>query len=335
MKMDANLHADEWKSGTEALGLCMICGGEYAPDTHECPDCKVSLSLVRRCPNCRRIVSAQHTKCVYCRTPFLEELPKRHLPEEFATTDGGVSPAVRRFRAAAVSVTTFLVVFSLGMFFLRMINKPVITIQVIAKSHMVHSALARRAPSSNSSNLGKIIDGTPVNISGYQETDAGRWMGLKWNDVEAYVPAADVSAPTPINTEGAGALKFYISGMETAESAAEAASAVEAYRKAFPGDAHVDELKFALAERLRAISQHAGPQGAELRSQSTQLFQELAAGNGSFAEQARAALTPPSSAHSPSRAKAAAPKKKSLEIIGGSGTSTSTAPTGPRQILIH
>ena len=70
-------NANDWKSGTEALSLCMICGGEYEPGTRECPDCHVSLSMVRRCPACHRIVSAKHTKCVYCRTSFTHDLANR------------------------------------------------------------------------------------------------------------------------------------------------------------------------------------------------------------------------------------------------------------------
>jgi len=334
MKPDTNLHAEEWKSGTEALALCMICGGEYPPGTRECPDCNVSLSTVRRCPACHRVVSAQHKKCVYCRTPFIEELPK-HLPEILpAQQEQGEKE--RRFRAGVVSIATFLVVFFLGMFFVKMIRKPAITMQVIAKAQMLHSAPARRAPSSNASNLGKIISGTPVSITGYQESDQGRWMELDWNHMVAYVPMANISAPRAINTEGASALNFYISGIETAESARETLSAVEDYAKAFPGDAHIDELRFALAERLRAISARAGSQGPELRRQSTQLLEQLAAGNGSFAKKARAELErAPSSAHSAPRPRVAAPKKDSLQIIGGSGTRTSDSPSAPREVLIH
>ena len=337
MNMDVNLHPEEWKSGTDALALCMICGGEYSPSTRECPDCNVSLSVVRRCPSCHKIVSAQHTKCVYCRTPFIEELSKHKNAEDLpGLQDPAVSPAVRRFRAAAVSVSTFLIVFSLGMFFLRMINKPVNTMQVIAKAHMVHSASARLAPTSNSSNLGKIISGTPVNITGYQESDQGRWITLDWNNTVAYVPLADVSAPTAVNTEGADALKFFISGIQTMEAAEDALNAVGQYAKAFPGDAHLDELRFVLAGRMKDLSSRMGPQGADLRSQSTQLFEQLSAGNGDFAEKARAALERPASpAHAQRKGVAPAPKKAPMQVIGGSGTSTSMTESGPREVTIH
>ncbi len=122
--------------------------------------------------------------------------------------------------------------------------------------------------------------------------------------------------------------------MSAAEQAREAQGAVEQYAKAFPGDARIDELKFSLAERLRAVSSNAGPQGAELRTQATQLFQQLAAGNGSYAEKARAALSVPATTR-PSRSKVAPPKKETLQIIGGSGTRTSVTQSGPREVQIH
>ena len=336
MKINADLHADEWKSGTEALAFCVICGGEYPPGTQECPDCNVSLSMVRRCPACQKIVSAQHKKCVYCRTPFTEDLAKP-LPELFPEVQEQ-EESVRRFRAGAVSIATFMVVFLLGMFFLKMIQKPVLTMQVLAKARMLHSVPARRAPTSNSSNLGKVISGTPVRITGYQESDQGRWMTLEWNNMAAYVPMADVSAPHPINADGASALKFYISGIDSPDSARESLNAVDEYAKAFPGDAHVDELRFALAERLRALSQRGGPEAPELHRQSTQIFEDLAAGNGSFAGQARAAQEQASrsSARPADRKRAAAaPKRDSLQIIGGSGTRTSTAPSTAHEVTIH
>src|SRR6266480_7841816 len=161
MKIDPNLHADEWKSGTEALSLCMICGGEYAPGTAECPDCHVTLSVVRRCPSCLKIVSAQHKKCVYCHVPFTTEIPKA-LPDLPELDQSGVSPGLRRLRAGLVSISTFLIVFILGMFFLWRINRPAFTPPVIARAHIVHAAQLRRTPSTSSSNIGKVFPGNSV-----------------------------------------------------------------------------------------------------------------------------------------------------------------------------
>ena len=335
MKIQPNLHPDEWKSGTEAIALCMICGGEYAPGTQECPDCHVSLSVVRRCPSCLKIVSAQHKKCVYCHVPFTTELP-RALPDLPALNETGVSAGVRRFRAAVVSISTFLIVFCLGMFFLWRINRPAFIPQVIAKAHMIHSTQLRRTPSSNSSNLGKMSSGNPVNLTGIQENDQGRWVAVDWSGMTAYVPAADISAPRAVESDaGANALQFYLAGMETAEAATDGGSAVEEYAKTFPGDQHADELRWLLAERLRLLAQRGGSQGAEFRRQANQQMEQLAAGRGSFAEKARVALErTPSDAHRLARPTIGIPKKDEIQIIGGAGTQTSTAQSTPRNVLV-
>src|SRR6266568_7544535 len=111
--MDTDINANEWKSGTDAIAMCMICGGEYAADTELCPDCNVSLSVVRRCPSCSRIVSFQHTKCVYCRVPFTHEAPKSLLSGDIIPEmPRAPNQGQRRFRAAAVSIVTFIIVFT-------------------------------------------------------------------------------------------------------------------------------------------------------------------------------------------------------------------------------
>jgi hypothetical protein len=336
MKMEMDFHPTEWKTGTEALALCMICGAEYPAGTKECPDCKVSLSLVRRCPNCRKIVSAQHTKCVYCRAPFTEELFARRVPQELQTLDSeGPSPAARRFRAAAVSITTFVVVFSLGMFFLHQINKPAVTLAIIAKAQVAHSAELRRTPSFHSSTLSKISAGTPLNITSFEENDDGRWMAVDWNGMAAYLPANDVSVPQPVDAnEGANALKFYLAGMDS-DSAANAGKAVDEYAQRYPGNAHIEELRWSLAERLRTLAQRGGEQAAALRSQANQQYEQLAAGNGSFAARAREALQRTPSTVGPAlRQHISTPHKDEIQIIGGSGVSASGSPSGAHDVVI-
>jgi hypothetical protein len=262
-------------------------------------------------------------------------LPKSR-PDLPALNEPAVSPGVRRFRAAVVSISTFLIVFFLGLFFLRQINKPAFTFQVIAKARMIHSVPLRRTPSSNSSNIGKITSGSSVNLTGFQENDQGRWIAVDWSGMTAYLPAADVSAPRAVEAnEGANALKFYLSGMETAQAANDAVGAVEDYAKTFPGDQHLDELRWLLAERLRLLAQRGGSQGAEFRRQATQQMQQLAAGKGSYAEKARGALErTPSDGRRSALPSIVIPKKDGIQIIGGSGTQTSTAQSTPRNVLV-
>jgi hypothetical protein len=338
MNTETTINADDWKTGTDALALCMICGGEYATGTRECPDCHVSLSVVRRCPNCHRVVSAQHSKCVYCRSSFTHELPKDAFPEDLPALDKqrSMGAGLRRFRAAAVSIGTFVFVFCLGMVFLRQINKPpAFPVHVVAKSHVLHSAELRRAPSYSSSVVGKVVSGASVNLTGFRENDQGRWMTVDWNNTVAYLPVSDLAVPQPVEaSDGANALKFYLLGMEP-DSVDEAVKAVDSYAQAFPKNPHGEELKWVLAERIRSLSQHGGPQGTALRRQANQLYQLLAESNGTYAGKAHDALNRvPTSTEPQSRAHVSVRKTDSLEIIGGSGTEVSTTQSAPHEVLV-
>lgn len=61
----------EWILGTEPIAVCFSCDATLPPETVRCPACDCALSIVRRCPGCRRILSAQHTHCIYCSVSFL------------------------------------------------------------------------------------------------------------------------------------------------------------------------------------------------------------------------------------------------------------------------
>ena len=90
--------------------------------------------------------------------------------------------------------------------------------------------------------------------------------------------------------EGANALKFYMSGMVTTESVDEAVKAVDYYVKVFPSNAHGEELRWVLAERVRVLSQQGGTEGATLRREANQQYQQLVDLNGKYADKARDAL---------------------------------------------
>ena len=123
------------------------------------------------------------------------------------------SKGVRRFRAAAVSIGTFLFVFCLGLAFLHQVNQPSVPVPIIAKSIVLQSAQLRRTPSSSSSVVGEIAPGTAVNITGFREGDEGRWMALDWNKTVVYLPTEVLAAPKAADAdEGANALKFYMLG---------------------------------------------------------------------------------------------------------------------------
>jgi hypothetical protein len=342
--MNTEIHVDEWRSGTEAIGLCMICGGEYETTRRECPDCHVSLSVVRRCPKCRRIVSAQHTKCVYCRTPFTHELPENASSTDEAPTTGRprTSKGVQRFRAAAVSLVTFMVVFILGFLFLRQVHREKFPLHTVAKSYLLRSVELRRAPSSGSSSVDTVAAGTNVNLIGYQSGEQGqRWMTVDWHGRVAYAPAEDLAPPKALDTnEGADVLKFYLLGMENAEDIDEAVRAVNYYAKAFPGDIHGEELRWILAERIRYWGQHGGPRQAALRQQARQQYEQIEASKGSFSAKAHDAmatnlLATGSGARASSLPTGRKAKVDGLQVVGGAAeVQTSTVKSTGHEVLV-
>ena len=106
------------------------------------------------------------------------------------TRKARISKSVQRFRAAAVSLVTFLVMFSLGLIFLRHINKASFPLHIIAKSYLVRPIELRYAPSSGSSSVDTVAAGTNVNLTGYQTGDQGQhWLAVDWKDRVAYAPA--------------------------------------------------------------------------------------------------------------------------------------------------
>lgn len=291
--MSTEIIVDEWRAGTEAIGLCMICGGEYESTSRECPRCHVSLSVVRRCPKCRRAVSARHTKCIYCRTPFTHGLPENFSPAEEQPPQIRRTKSPRRVRAAAVSVVTFVVMFVVGLVFLHQANRlRVPAVHIVARSYVLHPAELRLAPSLASSIIEKVASGASVNLTGYRNDDQEHgWMALDWRNGVAYAPAADFAAPNALDTgEGANLLKSYLSAMQTLQEVDSAVRAVDYYCKAFPGDIHGEELRWILAERIRSISRHGDPRETTLRQLAQQQYKLLAASQGGFAGKAREAM---------------------------------------------
>jgi hypothetical protein len=288
-EMDEN--APQWKEGTQALGLCMICGAEYEPNAAECPECHVSLSVVRRCPECQRMVSAQHTRCVYCRTSFTHELPEEDRampPLGFAPRQ---SPISRLVRVAVVSIGTFTFVFLLGILFLREMKRPHGTMQIVARSHVIDSAKLRRTPSYRSSIAGMVTSETTLNILGVRANKLGRWIVLKWEDREVYLPASKLAAPLAADAEGgAEVLKFFIEGAGSADALKAASISVDQYVKSYPNSHHRGELRWALAERMQKLSRRGGKHRAALRRGAEAQYKLLADSHGPFAARASTVL---------------------------------------------
>src|SRR6266581_3278128 len=80
-------HPTETIEGCEPLAVCMVCLSEFSVEVPECEKCHVPLSVVRKCPGCSRVLSARHSKCVYCGYLFIirpivrsaSPTPSKHL----------------------------------------------------------------------------------------------------------------------------------------------------------------------------------------------------------------------------------------------------------------
>ena len=265
--METKSPADNWKTGTDALAICNICGGEYPTGTTLCPDCNVSLSTVRRCPNCHRVVSAHHTRCVHCRTPFTHELQPEAIP--LAIPAGGRRQTFiekfHQFRSMVISGIGFMFALCLGILILHLIEKPGIQARVIAKSSVSRATELHSSPSLGSASAGKLLPGTLVDVTGFRRGDQGLWMTLTLNGKAVYAQAADLTPPLAVDAEeGGNALKLYLSGLEVSDSVDAAVKAVDYYAQTFPTSPHRDELRWILAERLRSLSAVGGPRGARL-----------------------------------------------------------------------
>lgn len=223
----------------------------------------MSLAAVRHCPKCNKFVAEQHTKCLYCGTSFIHDPLEGLSPTELPVNRNpfGLSRrAVRQLRAASVSILTFVVVFCLGAVFLAQENKASAPVRVIAKSSVLHRADLRRNPSMDSAIIGNAAPGTSVSLTGFLGGERDRWVTLNWNNEVVYAPASDLTAPLAVDAdEGANVLKFYLSGLQGSESVEAATKAVDYYAKTFPENPRRNELRFILAERVKALSLDGSP----------------------------------------------------------------------------
>ncbi|PSH05236.1 MAG: hypothetical protein CXZ00_03550 [Acidobacteria bacterium] len=296
------------------------------------------LSVVRRCPECNRIVSAQHTKCIHCGTPFQYGQTKNLQPAHVLpnTSYNAKNKMKRQFRAAAVSIVTFSFVFVLGLRFMRHIGgQSTAQAQVIATSNMLHAAQFRSSSSLNSSIVGEAESGKPIQLTGCLEGERGqRWLKVAWNNSIVFVQLKDVTPPKVLEPAGADILKFYVAGMESPSIVKDAVSAVESYIRMFPSDSRNGELRWVLAERIKYLAQRAGSvDAAALRREAHRQYEQLANSNSPYAERARNVSDEIEPDSTPSGERSGR-KTDGLKVVGGSGTKTSNQSLTAHEVLV-
>ena len=317
--------------------LCMSCNAEFpSGSAAECPNCHVSLSLVRRCPGCQRVLGAQHFRCPYCSTGF--------VPEEQPVSEGPVALphqdtqklSTRQIATAAGTIALFVVAIALIVYRIqKMAPKPHLT---IGQTYALHQTTLYRQPAMSAPPIGELQPGTVVDITDTPFDAVGnRWFEIASQSVMGYVPAGDVAPPKGKDSEnGFILLRHSLLSLDDPNVVlTQAAAAVDYYAKAFPQSPHLDELTWLLAERTRAIAERYSGQ-RPLLERAREMYAKLVDSKSEFAERARQALEqlPP-----PGRGGGSGPSSGSwtkrdnslhLTIVGGSLTPSHSKPTRGR-----
>lgn len=305
----------KWVPGAEPLALCMSCNATFPLDITVCPKCGVGLSVVRKCPSCERIQSAQHVVCIYCADSFMLESGLGLSGETFE------KPLHEYALRPIIALLGVLVILSATIsIFLYLRRKGVFEPAPPAgQSYVLVDTSLRQKASLDSPPVKDLKSSEILDIADYTVDAAGnRWFQASSEGITGYVLIEDVAPPKTAHPEkGYALLRHSLLGLENPALVPEATQAVEYYRRRFPSSPHRDELIWLLAERARSLARDASERES-LLGRARELYGKLAEGNSEYAESARLALaqlptgrqggqTQPSPERSPMR----------LSIIGG------------------
>jgi hypothetical protein len=275
------------------VAMCMACGREFSEPIETCPHCHVGVSRMRMCPNCHKWISAVHSKCIHCAWSFLDDFsePTGELESQRGSA-ANVEKRRRSVRHIVVSAIVFLLVFSGTLYLTRIRQNPLAT----TKPHKIATSYAlRRTPIYNSSSLtGTAIDhvlpAQAVAITGFASPEASEhWLQIISGNVTGYVGMREFSPPKPLDPEeGYALLSSVLLAIDDPKLVLLADDAVTFYQHEFPVSQHGEQLAWLLAEKARELSQRSA--GSQLLPIIRRRYQEIAAGNGPMAADARKQL---------------------------------------------
>ncbi len=331
--MDAGQQiAGNSNSKVDPVAVCMSCRSEFPLDTGMCPNCHVSLSLVRNCPGCGQILSAKHATCLYCGYIFVEPVSTAS-PATGAASRERRRPLGRRIAAIVVSVGVFLAVFVGATLFTRYEDHRVSLPPTIATSYALRDSTIYREAIRSSAELGHVKGTDVVYIVGYRlEGEELQWYQVAWKGRPGYTPAKNFAPPKVEKAEGSRLLQLAIVQLPS-ELVGLGREAVGYYRDKFPQSRDGDRLTWILAERIRQLS--VAKHNQDLAEQAREEYRQLASQGGEIGEQARKRLQdlrawPAATAFS-SGEKSVAPE---IEIESGSTYTGSPMRTGAQQITL-
>lgn len=319
----------KWAPGTEPLALCMSCNATYAAEATECPNCQVGLSLVRKCPSCERVQSAQHLTCIYCANSFMQEDglsvlaagPLQRLRQQ-------ADAQLRKLAAIAgavvvVAAVAFLLYSRMGSIPTRPIARTFVASQ--------DAVPMRKAPASDAPPVKSLQPSQKVAITECVYDSAGnRWFRVTSDDISGFVRTEDVAPPEATKADPEGgfvALRHSLLHLGDPAMLDYAREAVEYYHGIFPGNAHADELTWLLAEQTRELAERSD-RPRNLLATAREQYQKLAESGGEYAVRARQALDQlPTSSPRPATPRKPTPRPLQFSVMGGS-TSLSQATPG-------
>lgn len=273
-----------------AYALCMICDTKHPSDTDTCPKCHSPLSVVRKCPDCGKVVSSKHQGCIYCGASFLlvNHPEMKDLPVAAPPKRSG-DDAEQRRRAILVSVGVFLIVVLAGLATIMMRSRSSVP-EFAASTYVTHPSPLRLQANETAGTASTVPTGTVLRLTRMAVDPEGhRWFAVQKDGSEEFVAVGDVAPPKAHQSEaGAQMLRAWLVSFNNPDMASEAVNAVAYFCAQFPNSPRCEELRWVLAERLRHLAQRTDD--PELLSRSRELYQAVANKKGPMADQAGKAL---------------------------------------------
>lgn len=303
----------------------MSCNATYAAEATLCPNCQVGLSLVRKCPSCERVQSAQHLTCIYCANSFMHEdglsvlaAGPLLLHQQRAKLQLRILSAIVGVLIVAAAALTFYVYVIRG----RIPTGPIARTFVASPNEVA----IRKAPSSDAAPVKSLQPSQKVDVIECVYDSAGnRWFRVMSDDISGFVRTEDVAPPAAVSGDPEGgfvALRHSLLHLGDPAMLDYAREAVDYYHGIFPGNPHADELTWLLAEQTRELAERSD-RPRNLLATAREQYQKLADSRGEYAARAREALEQlPTAVGTQAAPRSSTPRPLQFSVMGGSTSSS-------------
>jgi len=246
---------------------------------------------MRKCPNCEKLLSFKHERCIYCATSLVyEEGEQPVAPLPRAASGIPQSDPNQKRRAILVSVGVFLAVTFIGLYatlFREGSGGP----ESAATTYVLRQAPLRLQPNGNSGSSITLGPATVITLTGLATDSEGhRWYVTRQDGKDKFVALTEVAPPKVRLPElGSQMLRTWLIAFNDSSLVPEADSAVNYFCAQFAQSPHCDELRWLAAERFRALASKSGST-PDTVSRARRLYQTLADKKGTNSAEATKAL---------------------------------------------